>query len=59
MAPHHGVNIVEMIPSYSHHPERVVKNDFFTPIHLGVGQKGIRSEKLVLTGQLEIDSGCA
>jgi hypothetical protein len=59
MAPHYGVNKVEMLTFHSHHTERVVKNDFFLPIHLSVGQKGIWSEKLTLARQMKIDSGCA
>jgi hypothetical protein len=59
MAPHHGVNKVEMLTFHSHHTERVVKNDFFLPNHLNVGQKGVMSEKLKLARQMKIDSGCA
>jgi hypothetical protein len=58
MAPYHGIDKVEMVSFHSHHTERVVKNDFFLSLHFRVGQKGIRSEKLALARQSEIDSGC-
>jgi hypothetical protein len=52
------LNKVEMLTFHSHYTEWVVKNDFFLSLHFRVGQKGIRSEKLALARQSEIDSGC-